>query len=84
MRTSITVPVSILLTLSVAMPVVGSETEAFHAEATHLAERSIPLPTGLSPEMQQVVQERQIAPVPPAPQEVDTWLELQALFDAPG
>lgn len=84
MRKSITVPVSLLLALSVAMPVVGAETEVFDAEATHLAERSIPLPAGLSPEMQQVVLERQIAPVPPAPQDVETWLELQSLFDAPG
>jgi acetyl esterase/lipase len=51
---------------------------------TTLGERTIPAPAGLSPEMLEVVKERQIPPVIPAPATKEGWLELQKVFDAPG
>ena len=51
---------------------------------TTLGERTIPAPAGLSPEMLEVVKERQIPPLIPAPETEDEWLELQKVFDAPG
>ena len=51
---------------------------------TTLGERTIPAPAGLSPEMLQVVKERQFPPIIPAPRTTEQWLELQKQFDAPG
>jgi len=51
---------------------------------TTLAERSIPAPAGLSPEMLEVVKQRQIPPVMPAPATREGWLEFQKKFDAYG
>ena len=52
--------------------------------ATTVGERIIPAPAGLSPEMFEVVKERQFPLTIPAPKTTEQWLELQKLFDAPG
>lgn len=51
---------------------------------TTLAERVVPTPAGLSPEMRVVVNERIIPPLLPAPETTEAWLKLQASFDKPG
>ena len=51
---------------------------------TTLAERVVPAPAGLSPEMQEVVKERKIPPLIPMPETTEEWLKLQASFDKPG
>jgi len=49
-----------------------------------LGERQVPAPVGLSPEMLDVVKQRQIPPTMPAPETTEAWLRLQADFDVPG
>lgn len=49
-----------------------------------LPERTVAPPAGLSPEMLEVVKERQFAPLIPAPETTEDWLKFQKAFDAPG
>jgi len=51
---------------------------------TTLAERAVPAPAGISPEMLEVVKERQIPPAMPVPETKQGWLEFQMTFDAYG
>ena len=51
---------------------------------TTLGERTIPAPAGISPEMLEVVKERQIPPIIPAPETMQEWLKLQAAFGQTG
>ena len=50
----------------------------------NLAERIVPIPAGLSPEMREVIKDRKISAPIPAPKSTQGWLELQATFDKPG
>ena len=51
---------------------------------TTLGERVIPAPVGISSEMLEVVKDRQIPGVIPAPKTTEDWLEFQKMFDRPG
>lgn len=50
---------------------------------TTMAERVIPAPPGLSPEMLEVVKRRQIPPFIPAPQTLEEWAAFQDFQNAP-
>ncbi len=52
--------VSIALTIAVAAPSFSQELPSIFPGVTTLGERNIPAPVGLSPEMLEVVKERQI------------------------
>jgi acetyl esterase/lipase len=75
---------SIAVALFVSTPAFAQELPPIFPGVTTLGERTIPAPVGLSPEMIEVVRERQIPPVIPAPETTEAWLEFQALFDAAG
>lgn len=51
---------------------------------TTLGERIVPSPFGVSPQMTEIVGERQIPPDIPVPGTREEWLEFQELFDKPG
>lgn len=71
-------------TAFVCSPAVAQELISPFPGVTTLGERTVPVPAGLSPEMIEVVKERQIPPFIPAPRTTEAWLEFQKLFDAPG
>ena len=73
-----------VFTLFVSMQVFSQELSSVSQDVTILGERMIPIPAGLSPQMVEVVKERQLSPVVPAPETKKEWLELQKVFDAPG
>ena len=73
-----------ILALLTNTPNFAQELPPVFPGVTTLGERAIPAPAGLSPEMLEVVKERQIPPVIPAPATKEGWLELQRVFDAPG
>jgi len=66
------------------MPSYGQERAGADSEVTKLDERVVPMPAGLSPEMQDVVRKRGFPSVFPAPKTTEQWLKLQAAFDKPG
>nr|ACZ16565.1 putative esterase [uncultured bacterium] len=80
-RLGISAAVSLLACFQAA---VAQELPPIFPGVTTLGERTIPAPVGISPEMLEVVKERQIPPVIPAPETTEGWLELQALFDVAG
>lgn len=49
-----------------------------------LSERKVPTPAGISNELAQILEGRQIAPALPVPTNTEEWLKLQTAFDAPG
>ncbi|MVO14958.1 alpha/beta hydrolase fold domain-containing protein [Rhodobacteraceae bacterium CY05] len=75
---------SFALSVFVVTPLVSQELPSIYPGVTTLGERTIPAPVGLSPEMLEVVKERQIPPFIPAPNNTDDWLEFQAMFDKAG
>jgi acetyl esterase/lipase len=75
---------SIAVALFVSAPAFAQELPSIFPGVTTLGERTIPAPVGLSPEMIEVVKERQIPPVIPVPETTEAWLEFQALFDRAG
>ena len=74
----------IAMTLFVAGASDAQEQDSPLPGVTTLGERTIPAPAGLSPQMLEVVKERQFSPIIPAPKTTEQWLEFQKLFDAPG
>jgi acetyl esterase/lipase len=48
-----------------------------------MAERTIPPPVGVSPELSAIIASHQIPPYVPSPTTQEEWLELQEKFDAP-
>ena len=70
--------------LAVSAPVLAWDIPAIFPGIITLGERKIPAPVGISPQMLDVVKERQIPPIIPAPESTEAWLELQASFDVPG
>lgn len=74
------------LTLAVTLATLAFawDIPSIYPGVTTLRERTVPAPAGLSREMLEVVKERQIPPVIPAPKTKRAWLELQARFDKPG
>ncbi|HEY5645224.1 MAG TPA: alpha/beta hydrolase [Pseudomonadales bacterium] len=76
--------VSLALMLATSVPAFAWDIPPIYPGVTTLSERTIPAPAGLSPEMTEVVKERQIPPFIPAPETQEDWLAFQALFDAPG
>ncbi len=74
----------VALMLATSAPGFAWDIPSIYPGITTLGERTVPAPAGLSPEMLEVVKERQIPPVIPAPETTDAWLELQARFDKPG
>lgn len=79
---------SFLLGLGIAamasVPVAAQELPSIFPGVTTIGERTIPAPVGLSPEMLEVVKERQVPPSIPAPETTEDWLKLQMLFDVAG
>jgi monoterpene epsilon-lactone hydrolase len=76
--------ISVSVLFFVCSPAMAQELISPFPGVTTLGERTIPAPAGLSPEMLEVVKERQIPPLIPAPETTEAWLEFQALFDGPG
>jgi acetyl esterase/lipase len=76
--------VGLAVMLAVSAPAFAWDIPPIYPGVTTLGERTIPAPVGLSPEMLEVVKERQIPPFIPAPETTEEWLELQAAFDVPG
>lgn len=76
--------ISVAVSLFACTPAVAQELPPIFPGVTTLGERTIPAPVGISPEMLEVVKERQIPPVIPAPETTEDWLELQARFDVAG
>jgi acetyl esterase/lipase len=72
------------LLIAFCSPAAAQELPPVFPGVTTLGARTIPAPVGLSREMLEVVKERQIPPVIPAPETTEAWLEFQAMFDAPG
>jgi acetyl esterase/lipase len=77
-------PAYIAAIMAFAAPSLSQELPAIFPGVTTIGERTIPAPVGLSPEMQEVVKERQIPPFIPAPKTTADWLKFQALFDVAG
>lgn len=71
--------------LRTAIPalLLGLSSSAVFANMT-MAERTIPTPAGISLEMAQIIEHREIAPPLPVPSTTEEWLALQTAFDAPG
>lgn len=70
--------------LSICSPAYAWDIPSIFPGVTTLGERKIPAPPGISPEMLEIVKERQIPPTIPAPETTQGWLALQAAFDKPG
>ena len=51
---------------------------------TVLRDRTVPSPAGVSPEMAEIVAERQIPGDIPLPDTTEGWVQFQTLFDVPG
>ena len=83
-RINITIGIGLGLMLAVSGASDAQELISPFPGVTTLGERTIPAPAGLSPEMLEVVMERQIPSIIPAPKTTEEWLEFQKLFDAPG
>ena len=82
-----TIAVLFLVGMGVALtctPISAQELPPVFPGVTTLGERTIPAPAGLSPEMLEVVKERQIPSLIPEPDTKEGWLQLQKVFDAPG
>lgn len=73
--------IPVAVSLFFCSPAVAQELPPIFPGVTTLGERTVPAPVGISPQMLEVVKERQIPPVIPAP---ETTGELQALFDVAG
>ena len=69
--------------LALALPSQAQELPSIHPGVTTLAERVVQAPAGLSPEMLEVVKQRQIPPFIPAPETADEWIAMKAIMDAP-
>ena len=76
------IPIAVLL--FVCLLGVAQELVSPSPGVTTLGERTIPAPAGLSPEMLEVVKERKIPPVMPAPETTEAWLKFQKQFDVTG
>ncbi|MDJ0681138.1 MAG: alpha/beta hydrolase [Xenococcaceae cyanobacterium MO_167.B52] len=80
----------ILISLVFALAIIASsagfpqELPPLLPGVTTLGERTVPAPAGLSPQMLEVVKERQIPPIIPAPETTEGWIKLQNLFDEAG
>ncbi len=74
----------VALSLFTTTPNFAQELPSVFPGVTTLGERTIPAPAGLSPQMLEVVKERQIPPTIPVPATTEGWLEFQKIFDAPG
>ncbi|PTO89146.1 alpha/beta hydrolase [Vibrio sp. 10N.286.48.B8] len=61
----------------------GLSSSAAFAKMT-LTERIIPTPTGISAELAQIIEHREVTPPLPVPSTAKEWLALQAVFDTPG
>ena len=70
--------------LLASLPGFAQELPSVFPGVTTLGERTIPAPIGLSPQMLEVVKERQIPPDFPLPTTQEEWLKFQEVFDAPG
>ena len=76
--------IAFVLASFMSAPTFAQETPPEVPGVTTLAERFVPVPAGLSPEMKEVVKQRKIPPLIPAPETTEEWLKLQAAFDKPG
>jgi epsilon-lactone hydrolase len=83
-RKSLGIGFSLAVMLAATALVIAQELPSIFPGVTTLGERTIPAPVGLSPEMLEVVKERQIPPVIPVPETTEAWLEFQARFDKAG
>ncbi len=74
----------VVLALFIKTPNIAQELPPVFPGVTTLGERTIPAPAGLSPEMLEVVKERQFPPVIPVPETTEKWLEFQKFLDTAG
>jgi acetyl esterase/lipase len=72
----------VLLSFFVCMPVLAQEFPPLPGVKT-IAERTVPAPVGVSPELSAIITSHQIPPHIPAPTTQEEWLELQERWDAP-
>jgi acetyl esterase/lipase len=70
--------------LPLCVPATAQELIPVYPGVETIGERKVPAPVGVSPEMLKIVMSRKIPPKIPAPTTKEGWLELQAIFDAPG
>ena len=78
----ITIP--LLFAILACVTSFAQEPSSVFPGGTTLGERTIPAPAGLSPEMLEVVKERQIPPAFPVPETTEKWLKFQSFFDEAG
>lgn len=81
-KNPIQITLSIVLALFVCIPAFAQEFPPFPGVKT-IAERTVPAPVGVSPELSAVITGHQIPPHIPAPTTQEEWIELQKKWDAP-